>query len=367
MEKKLRKNEKFLLNLFIVLLIVNNMLQNSLYLNIPELIGLGIEATGYIYFAILIIKYLRIKKWKLVFLFFVIVLTIYTGIVTNNLTLLSSIMFLIATVINKDRDIIKLSNKTIGTILFIHILIYSVQMIMGGVTVNPDWSGRTRYLLGFISPNTSGIYILWWVIGKSYLSNYDLKKVIIYFAIAIIFYYMNRCRSMLYSLIILLVITICINKGIGKNIIKFFAKNIIILMSLAILIFVNLYNVGIEPILKLDELFSNRIFFSTQAINDNGYTLIGQEVKKSIVSIDNYLGEIVMDVTYTALFYRYGIIYLILLILLSRYITKTCSEREYSLLIIYGVFAALELYSLNFIFCFPMLFGASWIGEKNDT
>ena len=138
-------------------------------------------------------------------------------------------------------------------------------------------------------------------------------------------------------------------------------------MTFAIIISINLYNIEFKPILNIDKLFSNRIFFSTQAINDNGYTILGQQVKHSIVRIDNYVGEIVMDVTYTALLYRYGIVYLILLVLLSKYITKNYSENEYSLLIIYGVFAMLELYSLNFIICFPMLFGAIWIGEKNDT
>ena len=172
---------------------------------------------------------------------------------------------------------------------------------------------------------------------------------------------------MLYCAIILLIISFCINKNIGTEIIKFFAKNIIIIMTLSILISINLYNMGFEPIIRLDEIFSNRIFFSAQAINENGYTLVGQKINQSIVRIGNYTGKIVMDVTYTALLYRYGIIYLIYLILLSRYITKCNSIYEYSLLIIYGIFALLETYSLNFIICFPMLFGASWIGEKSDT
>lgn len=363
----MKKNEKFLLNLFIILLIINNMLQSSLYLKIPELIGLGIEAISYIYFAILLIKYLKIKKWKLIFLFLVIVLTIYTGIVTNNLTLLSSIMFLTVTVIYKDRDIIKLSNRVIGIILFIHAAIYLIQMALGSVSVSADFSGRTRYLLGFEISNTSGIFALWWVLGKTYLSNYNIKKVCFYVVIIFIFYYFNRCRSMMYCTVILLIISICINKNIGTRIIKFLSKNIIIIMTAFMLIAVNLYNMNFEPAVELNEVFSNRIFFSAQAINDNGYTLVGQKVKDTIVVVDQYKGNLVIDVTYVALSYRYGLIYILLLILLSRYIVKTRSEKEYGLLIIYGVFAFLEIYSLNFIICFPMLFGASWIGEKNDT
>lgn len=363
----MKKSEKILLYIFIILIITNNMLQNSLYFRIPQLIGLGIDAISYVYFAILIIKYLKIKKWKLIITFLIIISACYTGYVTNNLTLLSSVMFLIITAITNYKEIIKLSNRTIGIVLFIHILIYLLQMFLGNVSVSPDWSGRTRYLLGFISPNTSGIYILWWVIGKVYLSNYNIKRVLTYTVIIIIIFYLNRCRSMLYSAIILLILTFCINKNIGTKIIKFLAKNIILIMTFAIIISINLYNIEFKPILNIDKLFSNRIFFSTQAINDNGYTILGQQVKHSIVRIDNYVGEIVMDVTYTALLYRYGIVYLILLVLLSKYITKNYSENEYSLLIIYGVFAMLELYSLNFIICFPMLFGAIWIGEKNDT
>ena len=363
----MKESEKILLYLFIILIITNNMLQNSLYFKLPQLIGFGIEAVSYVYFAILIITYLRIKKWKLIIIFLIIILTCYTGYVTNNLTLLSSVMLLIITAITNDKKIIKLSNRTIGIVLFIHILIYLLQMLLGNVTVSPDWSGRTRYLLGFISPNISGIYVLWWIVGKTYLSNFNLKKVLFYFVIICVFYYLNRCRSMLYCAIILLIISFCINKNIGTEIIKFFAKNIIIIMTLSILISINLYNMGFEPIIRLDEIFSNRIFFSAQAINENGYTLVGQKINQSIVRIGNYTGKIVMDVTYTALLYRYGIIYLIYLILLSRYITKCNSIYEYSLLIIYGIFALLETYSLNFIICFPMLFGASWIGEKSDT
>ncbi len=363
----MKKNDKFILEFFIILLVVKVMLQNSLYVTIPEFWELGIEVACYIYFFVIIIKYLKIKKWKITLIFFIVILAFYTGYITEDMTLLSSIMFMTVAAIIRDREIIKLSNKVMGIILFIHISIYFVQMIIGSVIVNPDSSGRTRYLLGFSHPNTSGIFILWWAVGKVYLANYNMKKVFIYFVIIIIAYYFNRCRSMLYCGIILMILSICINRNIGTREIKFLAKNIIIIMSIMIVSIVFLYNSNNKQAKELDQIFSNRIFFSAQAINENGFTLIGQKVKQSIVKIGNYVGYIVMDVTYTALFYRFGIVYLVLLILLSRYIVKTQTKNEYVLLIVYGIFAMLELYSLNFIICFPMIFGANWIGEKNDT
>ena len=363
----MKKSDSILLNISIILLILNNMFQNSLYIQIPSMLETGIELFCYVCFATLIIKYLRIEKWKIIILFFIIILACYTGYITKNLTILSSIMFLTITAITKDKFVIKLANKVIICVLLGHIIVYFIQIFIGSASVAPDVSGRTRYLLGFNSPNTSGIFFLWWITGKVYLSNFNMKKVWMYVILTFVVFYFNRCRSMMYSVIILLILSICINKKIGIRIISFLAKNIIIIITITMIILVNLYNMGFEPVYNLDKMLSRRIFFSAEAINGNGYTLAGQELNDTIVTTTTYKGDIIMDVTYIALCYHYGIIYIILLVLLSRYITKTYSEKEYSLLIIYGVFALLEIYSLNFVTCFPMLFGASWIGEKNDT
>lgn len=363
----MKSSEKQLLNFFIIILVLKNVLSNSLYITIPSIVEIGIESISYIFFTILIIKYLKVEKRKIILIFIIAMITCYTGYITGNMTLLSSIMFMTIAALVRSRDIIKVSNKIIGATLFIHIFIYMIQVIIGATSVTADFSGRTRYLLGFISPNTSGILALWWVIGKIYLSNYNIKKVCLYTLMLFILYKFNGCRSMLYSIIIVFVLSICINKKIFYRTIKFLSKNIIVIMTVIILISVNFYNRGNEEVKKLDEVLSHRIFFSAQAINENGFTLFGQKVEKNIVKIGNYVGYIVMDVTYIALCYRYGIIYIIFLILLSRYITRKYSEKEYALIIVYAVFATLELYSLNFIICFPMLFGASWIGEKNDT
>ena len=119
--------------------------------------------------------------------------------------------------------------------------------------------------------------------------------------------------------------------------------------------------------IKTHEDISNALKKGKEVVDAEIENSLISTMKKHTVTTTTYKGDIIMDVTYIALCYHYGIIYIILLVLLSRYITKTYSEKEYSLLIIYGVFALLEIYSLNFVICFPMLFGASWIGEKNDT
>lgn len=362
----MEKNDKIILDFFMIILIIKIILQDSLYFTIPEIVEIGIEAVCYIYFVFIIIKYLRVNKFKLVIIFIIIMITCYTGFITKNMTLLSSIMIVTVTAIRKDEKIIRISNKVIGITLGIHIIIYCFQMLIGDVHVTPDWSGRTRYLLGFSNPNASGILILWWAIGKIYLSNYNIKKTLIYMGVIILSYYFNRCRSMLYCSIVLLILSICINKNIGTGIIKFLSRNIIIIISIVVIVLTYLYNNGNNKIKKLDEIFSNRIFFSAQAIKENGFTLLGQKTNQSIVKIGNYVGNIVMDVTYIALYYKYGIIYLILLIMMAKYITKTRTQKEYMLLIIYAIFAMLELYSLNFAVCFPILFGANWIGEKNN-
>ena len=62
----MKNSEKQLLNFFIIILVLKNVLSNSLYITIPSIVEIGIEGISYIFFVILIIKYLKVEKKKII-------------------------------------------------------------------------------------------------------------------------------------------------------------------------------------------------------------------------------------------------------------------------------------------------------------
>lgn len=364
----MKKDEKIIAYIFLSLLIIINMLQNSLYFSISQNVENIIDLVAYLYIIVLIIKYLRIKKSKIILLAILSMAILYTGYITSNLTFLSSFIYMIFISISNEKDVLKHSTRIIETVLIIHVLIYITQMIMGQINVTSDFSGRIRYKLGFRSPNTSGTFFLWILIAKVYLNNYSFKKTYKYFLIVFIIYFLNQSRTMLTCSIVLIILMIIIKYKKIEKFIRFVARNIIVFFSIMILVLSVLYLKDVGFVKKLDEISSNRIFFSAKAIEENGVTIFGQKVNDIDVKIGYYYGTIVMDVTYATLLYRYGIFYIFVLCMLSRYITKNRSINEYILIIVYAIFSLFEIYSLNFLICFPMVFGAKWIGEnKNDS
>ena len=364
----MKKSEKIISYIFLSLLIIINMFQNSLYFSISQNIENIIDLMAYLYIIILIFKYLKIKKNKTIFIAILSISILYTGYITSNLTFLSSLVYMMFIAISNEKDVLRYSTKIIEIVLAIHVFIYIVQILMGHINIISDFSGRARYKLGFTSPNTSGIYFLWILVAKVYLNDYSFKKTYKFLFIVFIAYVFNQSRTMLTCSIVLIILMIMIKNKRYESILRLVARNIILFFSIMVLGLSVLYIKDVNLVKKIDEISSHRIFFSAKAIESYGITVFGKKTDHIKVNIDYYSGIIITDVTYIALIYRYGIFYILVLCILSRYITKTRSINEYILIILYAIFALFEIYSLNFLICFPMVFGAKWIGEnKNDT
>ena len=186
----------------------------------------------------------------------------------------------------------------------------------------------------------------------AYLNRNKIIKIFVGEIFLLIVYYFNQSRTMLYCSIILTLLFILAD-------LKVFDK----LIMLFIFAIIPMYNNRSSIAIKVDNISSGRISYISKALDVFGITFAGRYA-------DDAANNIITDVTYSALIYRYGIIYILLLFLLANYIAENGSVHEQVLIILWFVFAFFEVYSLNFAIAFPMLFASTWLREKeikNDT
>ncbi len=350
----------------VILLVLKTMLSNSMYFKLETTIELFIEliAYGLIFFSM--IKKIKFQKKKLICIFLITCIIIYTGIKVGNMIILASFFaLLVASYVDKEK-LVNVILKTIVCVFTIHVIIYFIKLIymkdISGIII---YKNRYRHMLGFAHPNVASAYVLWAFMAYVFKNKSNYNKIFFSQIVVLIIYYLTNTRTLLLCLIFfdILFIVSKYNKKIIKNI----SENIFLIMSITVVVILNLYiNYNNEFLNKIDQLSSRRLFFASKAIENYGYTLLGQSNPSVKLNIEGHDVNIITDVLYYALLYNYGIIYFIILNILVRYTSRKNETIVQIFIIIWSIFAFFELYSINLLICFPLLFGADWIGVENE-
>lgn len=355
--------EKKIAYILLFLMVLKASLTYSKYLQIPGIISNVIDFSTCAYVLLILVSIKNISKSKLLFFTIISILILYTGIVTKSLVIFSSFLIFILTCFLDKENVVKIIFYTLVSVLIIQFILYLIDYNSTIVKMVRDEGGRTRHYLGFDHPNISGIFAFWALSAFTYLNRNKILKIFLGECFLLIVYYFNQSRTMLYCSIILMLLYILANLKMFDKLIRWLSKYILIMIMLFIFAIIPMYNNKNAVASKINDISSGRIHYIAKAINTFGITFAGRYA-------DDAANGIITDVTYSALIYRYGIIYILLLFLIANYISNNGSVYEQILIITWFIFAFFEVYSLNFAIAFPMLFANKWIIEKeikNDT
>lgn len=372
---KINNREKKLdLNMVcLILLIIRAALNFSTYFSIPKWIDLLIELFCYGNWLLSIIKYNYPRKIYIILLF-LFVLIIYTSYVTDTSMLISSFMLCILALFEKKGDISK--NISIGLIIgfFINAIPYIINLLEKNIIVLPDNSGRIRYLLGFIHPNIASYFALWYFISRFYYiinTKQKIKKLIPDFIFIIIVYFFTRSNALLIFLFLLFVALFASKNDRLSKLYGFLCKYGVIIISVSIVILSILYGKGNFYVKKLDEITNARIYYSYLSLKKYGVTFLGQNINMDEIYLRNNIyrsmkNNIIIDVTYTNLLVRYGVIYILILNYLGFLIGKKGEKIDKIVFILWMIYGISETVCLNFLICFPPIIGCYYFQKKGD-
>lgn len=335
----------------------------------------------YISYAICCIKILRMESanWKIAMAIIVVLTFVlsYTG--SRNMTMPLYSLIIVAAMGIEDKKIIT-NTIWIQSILLALIVGLSQLGIIEDYIFDPQ--GRVRHGLGFDWTTTSAILFLYIVCGILYVKKNEIKIVWIVVLEIINFWFYKMTDSKMSFLIL----TLCLMFWAFQKIIKLdlsfvrMFKHLLILYPfileiLSIVVFSN-YNPANPTWIKMNDILSDRLELSKDAIDTYGLTLFGKEIEWIGYTIDRpnksmAVGYNYVDSSYLQLTLVYGIIFIIVVLSIYAYaIYKSFEAKDYYAVVIYVIiltFSLTEPRLMNFAYNPFALLAFSKIVDKRKT
>lgn len=187
-------------------------------------------------------------------------------------------------------------------------------------------SGLLRPALGFVHPNTLGIFVATIFVEWLYL-NFDRKGTeIILVALVLIaaLSYIHNSRTVRILLAMEVIFVFILRSKRVRNFVlsSRIVRNVIILspVLICVLCYISafLYNSSSPLWVALDSLFSTRIHFASKYYNTYGLSLFGQDINPTIRRTADLVGEVYsnsFDMSYVRIGVEYGIVILLLFVI----------------------------------------------------
>lgn len=265
--------------------------------------------------------------------------------VSNSNTLIVLLLFIVASKSINFKDLVKYDIKIKIAFLLIIVLLYYLGLTENYFMYRSD--GALRSSMGLSHPNTFGVYIFSICCEYIYIRypNLKIKELILLLIATFVIDYFSDSRGSTYSMIILILGIVFINKKHTKILEKKAIQNIIlslfIIFTILSLWTANEYSKGNEIMYKLNEILSGRIRFSSQFLNDYSAKLFGNSMELLGVKEANETGKqaLVLDNAYVKLILQYGILSY-LLFGLSVYISfrYAFKNKDYAFCIIFCIY-----------------------------
>ena len=196
------------------------------------------------------------------------------------------------------------------------LIIIVVLLCNAGIAedVSFSYNGVVRRSMGFTNPNTLGIAVFVLVCDALYTYNMKLNLKVLAFisAFSVWLYSVARCRTAVYAIIALLIVSLVYTlspKVLFSKPFKIICYIAPILLSLITLIVVRQYMDGNSSAVELNELLSGRIHSIARFAKVLSPTLFGQPIGETIDhSLDNTYGFIWYDlgiIVFVLFFFAY--------------------------------------------------------------
>lgn len=376
--KRLVVNQYQLFCINVVLLVLADWMQSSrLFQNIPFVVVVfkySALLLGILAFILEYKKGLNIKETaKLCFL---ILLSLLTCLKTRNMSyLLIVLIIIIAKGVHVD-DFIKINFKVsvICAIIQISLWILNCFVNLGF----PIYENAIERRIGFLynHPNMAAVKLGWMIIMWLWL-RWDIaqKKDYVIAAIATgLLYYTTRSDGcvLIYVFILLMILK---NKPTIRRMVLFWGKYIFFLIGI-VSCYLSVHFIGYGKSSQvsqyLDVFFSKRFAMAYLAIKDTGMTLLGQVISTEHdwegVNTLFHFGNYTIDCLYIYLFVAVGLVWFVLISLGFYNLLKKSKSYKYAVVVIvFSLYALIELHCLYLPKCFALLLLKDCIFDSNSS
>lgn len=323
----IKKGELLYLTAFIIYCLIA-LSSGSVLIKISDFIKIILYLAIIILFSIKII--LDKNKIKALIIYAIIaIICIYAYIKTGTIYFFINFLAIIS-IKNVDiKKVVKVDLILKCVFIFTHTIIYGINYFMDyesikSFIITSDES-RLRNSLYFSHPNIASGLVLWAIIDALYLLKPLKIKHIIISSIVMLIYYMitiSRTSIIIYILFLILyfINSIMPNSNFYKKIITLGQRYGIEVMSAISIILAYLYRFGYSFVYLINNLTSGRVYLSYASIERYGINLFSNG---DAINLEKFF---VVDNFYIRCAVLYGIIFLILLMILEKFVDKDPQE-----------------------------------------
>ena len=273
------------------------------------------------------------------------------------------------------KDIIKMSYKTKIIYIIFHVVIYIIIFIISPDSIDYSYrDGVQRHYFFMSHANTFAMMVTWTSIEYLYVNYKKLKidQIIVFFIITLLVKYFSDSNSSFISSIIIILYFLCekINTKIFYKITMFLARYGYAICSIFFSLITIFYNKMNGFLLNMyngiNEFFTNRLIYGEYLYDNYGSSFLGRtvEIPEKIHWNDYWFDIFNLDNSYIAFFTCYGYITLIIVSIMFYIISKKTNNIENLLISIYVIYGIMESYTINAVYCFPILFIGKYIFQR---
>lgn len=341
-----------------------SILSSSELLPLNEYVKNGMYIFSCVLFCIIILCNKYTKKEYIIFLL-LLLLTLYTSIKIHKMLFLINVLAIMAIKNIKIDNIIKIDIILKTVIIFVHSIAYLYQYIFQYEQIQEliiTDAGRNRHAMYFIHPNLIGQLVLWLAIDILYIKKCTNKSILLSTVLIIITYIITDSRTMLmiYGLFLFLYyIRMVIKQKTYKNIIHFISKYSIDMIAILSLVLTLLYKYKLSSVGLINKLTSGRIYSSYVAIEKFGIHLMPNI---NAINLDEF---IIIDNFYIRSAILFGGIFIILLSIMNKNISKNESLFSKIIIIVFSINLFSEFNSICIGNAIPILLLGYMIMNKN--
>lgn len=301
------------------------------------------------------IKKIRLKKLTLVFCFLCLLMAAYNYVNTQNSWILYSTMIIISSLKKDVRNVVSFIRRLMWALFLCNLTIWIFQYIFSpGSLIIVASGAQNRYSLGFASPNEGARFWLY----LFFLDFYVKKRLSMTWWVgmslgSLIVYRLTDSDALVFA-VILLVGNLVKNVNVCRVIVCKYSRYVFLLFSVGTYYFVTHYN-AVSRFLDM-YAFTGRLNLARKALDLYGFTYFGQRVD-FFIELHDATGWsfLVVDNAYAYMMVASGVVFLVLVILLTLLYDGTNRYKECLCILFYAVFALAENNIFNPTAIFPLL------------
>ncbi|MGN0254836.1 MAG: hypothetical protein ACI4D6_02480 [Chordicoccus sp.] len=266
------------------------------------------------------------------------------------------------------KRVIKASYRLKAAWIAFHLTAYVIVYIAKPSLIHFDYrdgTGAMRHYFFLSQANTAAMLLAWTIIEFVYV-NWDRLQIRDFLGLWVLFFIYNcftdSRTSVMTLTVFLLLCALCKVGRIHEKALRGFTRwgyaGCAVLFPALAYGYLFLGSTFHALFTVLDTLLTGRLLYGSFGLDQYGLTVLGQPITwAGIVYWKGYwIDQVVFDNAYLYFAVALGIIWLILLSFAFYRVEKYLTVKECILVTIYILFAITENYTVDVVYCFPMLF-----------